>query len=41
MSMWKYMAALEGWNKAHNPDADNSLSSGEVDELWEWLNDGD
>lgn len=40
MSMWRYMAALDGWAKAHNPDEANSLSQQEADELWEWVKDG-
>ena len=36
MSVWQYMAAIEGYEAAHSPD-DGSLSKGEIDELWDWL----
>jgi len=36
MSVWEYMAALEGYAKAHNPDPNGGgLSETEKDELWE------
>lgn len=41
MSMWRFMAALDGWSQAHNPDGDNGLSAQEADDLWEWVTDGD
>lgn len=37
MSMWQYLAALEGYQKANDPDADKALTSKEVDELWDWI----
>lgn len=39
-SLWKFMAAADGWAEAHCADDENSLSSQEADDLWEWLNDG-
>lgn len=36
MSMWQFMAAVDGYVKANTPD-DGSLSESEIDELWEWL----
>lgn len=40
MSIWKYAAAIEGWCEVHAAESENSLSTEEADELWEWLNDG-
>jgi hypothetical protein len=37
MSVWQYMAAMEGYRQAHDPDAAKELSGSEADELWEWL----
>ena len=36
MSMWQFMMAVEGYVAANSPD-DGKLSSGEVDEMWRWL----
>jgi len=40
MSMWQFMAAVDGWAQAHNPDDENTLSADEVDELWDMVKDG-
>lgn len=37
MSIWEYMAALDGFNQANDPDAEKRLSGEEKDELWAWL----
>jgi hypothetical protein len=37
MSIWQYMAALDGYMKANDPDADKKLTKSEEDELWEWI----
>jgi len=37
MSVWKFLAAWEGYVKANSPE-DNGLSTSEVDELWDWIN---
>lgn len=37
LSMWQFMAACDGFAKAHDPDATKELSPGEADDLWEWL----
>lgn len=37
MSAWQFMAALEGFVSANDPDGDKTLSTGEADELWTWL----
>lgn len=37
MSMWQYLAAVEGYVKANSVDDANGLSSREADELWEWM----
>ncbi|WP_162931517.1 hypothetical protein [Mesorhizobium sp. DCY119] len=36
MSVWQFMAALEGFVKANSPD-DGKLGGKEADELWEWM----
>lgn len=36
MSMWQFMAAIEGYAKVNNPE-DDSISDQEVDEIWEWM----
>lgn len=36
MSVFQYMAALEGFTEANSPD-DGGLSEKEKDELWDWL----
>ncbi|MGR9420665.1 hypothetical protein [Rhizobium leguminosarum] len=36
MSMWEFMAALEGYVKANSAD-DGKLSSAEVDDVWTWM----
>ncbi len=35
MSMWQFMAALDGYAKAHDPKAKGKLNDAERDELWE------
>lgn len=37
MSMWQFMAALEGYIAANSSDGDKGLSGKEKDELAEWL----
>ena len=37
MSVWQYLAALDGYVAANNPDAAKSLTDEEADELFEWL----
>jgi hypothetical protein len=37
MSPWQFMAALEGFVSAHDPDGDKRLSDSEKDDLWQWL----
>lgn len=36
MSMWQFMAAVDGYIKANTPD-DGKMTEPEVDELWDWL----
>jgi len=38
MSMWQYLAAKEGYERANDPDAGKELTEGEADDLWAWLN---
>ncbi len=35
MSMWQFMAALDGYSKAHDPKAKGKLNDAERDDLWE------
>lgn len=34
MSMWQFFSAMEGYRKAHSPDAAGELSAAESDNLW-------
>jgi hypothetical protein len=34
--MWQFMAAVEGYVKAHTPD-DGNLTDSEINDVWEWL----
>lgn len=36
MSMWQFLAALDGYVKANSPD-DGKLTSAEVDDVWKWM----
>ncbi len=36
MSMWQFMAAVDGYVEANTAD-DGSLTTKEIDELWDWL----
>jgi len=36
MSMWQYLAAVDGYVKANSSD-DGALSDKERDELWDWI----
>ena len=37
MSVFEYLAALDGFAEANNPEPAGKLSDTEKDELWEWL----
>lgn len=37
MSMWQYMAAVDGYIKANTSEESAGLSGREADELWEWM----
>lgn len=37
MSIWQFVAAMEGYAEAHDPEAQQGLSSQEADDLWNWL----
>jgi hypothetical protein len=39
MSAWKFLAARDGYIKAHSSESDE-LSAKEVDDLWDWIKDG-
>jgi hypothetical protein len=36
MSVWQFMAAVDGYVEANTVD-DGSLTTKEMDELWDWL----
>lgn len=38
MSVFQYMAALEGFAAAHDPDRDRRLTDSEKDDLWSFIN---
>ncbi|MFC5584435.1 hypothetical protein ACFPOD_04875 [Nitratireductor kimnyeongensis] len=40
MSVWQYLAAVDGYMAAHAGEQDG-LSGSEVDELWEWMQEKD
>ncbi len=40
MSMWQYMAAMDGYIKANTPNEPGKLSESEKDDLWDWLQGG-
>jgi hypothetical protein len=37
LSVFEYLAALDGFAAANDADGDKKLSESEKDELWEWL----
>lgn len=37
MSMWQFMAAVDGYIKANSTDEPGKLDGSEVDDIWEWL----
>lgn len=40
MSMWQYMAAMEGWVKVHASEESQdgpSISDAQSDEIWKWM----
>ena len=39
MSLWQFMAALDGYIAANSPDADKRLTAQEEDELWTLIED--
>ena len=40
MSIWQYVAAVEGFAAAHDPDADKRLSETDADALFAWVTEG-
>lgn len=36
-SLWKFMAAAEGFARANDPDAGKGLSAAEADDVWQWM----
>lgn len=37
MSVWQFMSAVDGYAKAHDPEAAKELTADEEDDLWQWL----
>jgi len=37
MSVWQFMAAVQGYADANDPDREKSLTENERDDLWDWL----
>jgi hypothetical protein len=37
MSVWQYMAAVEGYTDAHSQEDDKTLSASEVDDIAKWM----
>lgn len=37
MTMWQFMAAVEGYADAHDPKRSERLSDADRDELWEMV----
>lgn len=37
MSMWQFMAAVDGYIKANTSEDDKSLTNSEIDDVWQWL----
>ena len=37
MSVWQFMAAVEGYVKANTPKDNGKLSNAEKDELFDWI----
>ncbi|WP_323034106.1 GTA-gp10 family protein [Pararhodobacter sp.] len=37
MSLWQFLAALDGYAKAHDPKSGQKLKAGEKDDLWEMV----
>lgn len=40
MSVFEYLAALEGFSEANNPDQPGKLSQDEIEDLWDWVKIG-
>lgn len=40
MSIWQYVAAVEGFAAANDPDADKRLSETDADALFAWVTEG-
>jgi len=38
LSVFQYLAALDGYIEANDPDGEKKLSETEKDDLWDWLN---
>jgi hypothetical protein len=37
MTMWQFMAAVDGYIKANTSEDDKGLSKSEIDEVWQWM----
>lgn len=41
MSPFQYMAVVEGWIAAHDPDDGKTLTGVETETLWQWLQESE
>jgi len=41
MSVWQYMTAVEGYQRANDPEAGQELTVSEADDLWNWIQSRD
>lgn len=39
MSMWQFMAAVDGYVKANSSEDQKGLSAKEKDDLWAWVSE--
>jgi hypothetical protein len=37
MSIWDFLASVEGYRQANDPDADKRLNTNEQDQLWDFI----
>lgn len=37
MSVWQFMAAVDGYIEAKDPKSGDRLTDAEADDLWEWV----
>lgn len=40
LSIFEYLAALDGFIEMNDPEGDKKLAESEKDDLWQWLQEG-